>query len=392
MSRGRQGGTGAMTTMDDTTAPRARSAWRRARRAVLALPWLLAMATGCVQAQSGCTPTPLPMGAQGNDLCYGTAAWREPTLGGRWLQQAFDFHRAPGTQPAPLIIWTHPNGSSKSIAPGSVAYTVLVAPALAAGFSFASVEFRHPVVNENEADSPTNPGVPHRDIARAIQFIRANAEALGIDRRNIFLVGGSRGTLALWTALQPDMADPFAADPVLRQSTRVNAVFAYNAQTTYDGIEFADLFLVPPDAEVQKAAWRLEHPKYAQFGSAVRSVGADAPPVMLRYDQAFIGRKVTLQELQATDEVHYPDYGLALCDAYRQVGQFPKCTAVGDPRFDGMPAGYAGYVDFFRLHLRTRPRPVLPPNAAAAAGTGKREGGARAAPAPAPAPRRGSRQ
>lgn len=343
---------------------------RRAGRGLVAGCLLLASAGA--HAQAGCTPTPLPQGAQGMDLCYGPAAWREPALGGRWLQQRFDFYRAGGTQPAPLIIWAHPNGSSKSITPGSVAYSVLVAPALAAGFSFASIEFRHPVVNEDEADSPTNAGVPHRDIARALQFIRANAQALGIDRRNVFLVGGSRGTLGLWTALQDDMADPYATDPVLRQSTRVNAVFAFNAQTTYDGLEFADLFLLPPDDEVQKAAWRLEHPKHAQFGSAVRSVSADDPPVMLRYDQSFIGRKVTLLELEAIDEVHYPDFGLALCDAYQRAGIAQRCWAEGAPRFDDMRQGYAGYVDFFRQHLRRLPRPVLPPNPRDAAGTGKR--------------------
>lgn len=333
---------------------------RHPARALVAA-WLLLASAGA-HAQSGCTPTALPPGAQGMDLCYGPAAWREPALGGRWLEQRFDFYRAGGAQPAPLVIWAHPNGSSKSIAPGSVAYSTLVAPALAAGFSFASIEFRHPVVNEAEADSPTNAGVPHRDIARALQFIRANAAALGIDRRNVFLIGGSRGTLGLWTALQDDMADPAASDPVLRQSTRVNAVFAFNAQTTYDGDEFADLFLLPPDDAIHRAAWRLEHPKYAQFGSAVRSVSADDPPVMLRYDQSFIGRKVTLQELEAVDEVHYPDFGLALCDAYQRAGIAQRCLAEGAPRFDDMRQGYAGYIDFFRQHLRRLPRPVLPPN------------------------------
>ncbi len=332
-------------------------ACRRLQRVGLVL---LLFASAAAQAQSGCIPTALPQGAQGADLCYGPAAWREPTLGGRWLQQQFDFYRAPGTQIAPLIVWAHPSGSSKSIAPGSLAYSVLVAPALAAGFSFASVEFRHPVTNEVEADSPTNPGVPHYDIARALQFMRANALALGIDRRNVFVVGGSRGTLTLWTALQNDMANPYSADPLLRQSTRVNAVFAYNSQTTYDGLQFADLFIVPQDREIAKAAWRLEHPKYAQFGSSVRSVSADDPPAMLRYDQFFIGRQVSLVELEQIDEVHYPDFGLALCGAYRQAGIAAKCMAEAGPQFDGMAQGYAGYVDFFRQHLRALPSPVLP--------------------------------
>jgi acetyl esterase/lipase len=321
---------------------------------------LLCCATA--QAQSGCTPVALTSGTSSKDICYGTATWREPTLGGIWLQQRFDFYRAPGAGGgtlAPLIVWAHPNGGSKLIAPGSGADNVLLKPALAAGFSFASVEFRHPVVNENEADSPTNPGVPHYDLARALQFIRANASALGIDRRNVFVVGGSRGTLSLWTVLQNDMAIPTSPDPVARQSTRANAVFAYNAQTTYDGREFADLFLVEADRPAYKAAWQAQHPKYAQFGSSIQSASADDPPLMLRYDQAFVGRLVTQQELAGVDSVHYPDFGLAICAAYRLAGIGTRCTVEADPRFDGAE-GYNGYVEFFRQHLRGPVKPVLP--------------------------------
>lgn len=302
-----------------------------------------------------CVPTPLPPGAQGADLCYGVAEWNEPTLNGRRLEQAFDFYRVPTSSPAPLVIWAHPNGSSKRLSPDGEVYKALVLPALASGFSFASIEFRHPVTNEAEADSPTNPGVPHRDIARAIQFIRANASALGIDKRNVFLVGGSRGTLTLWTALQDDMAIPDSPDPVARQSKRVNAVFGVNAQTTYDGLEFADLFLVPEDRPVAKAAWRLEHPKYAQFGSAIRSVNAGPrpdPPVMLRYDQPFVRRLITLQELEGMVEVHYPDFGLALCAAYAEAfGSSTRCSADADPRYTHAAGAYAGYIAFFKAHL-----------------------------------------
>lgn len=332
---------------------------RRSRVRAVFAPFAALLVSACASLYAAdalaCTPAPLPPGAQGEDLCYGPAEWDEPTLNGRRLQQAFDFYRAPISAPAPLVIWAHPNGSSKRIVPDGELYKALVSPALAAGFSFASIEFRHPVTNEAEADSPTNPGVPHRDIARAIQFIRANANALGIDKRNVFFVGGSRGTLTLWTALQDDMAIPDSADPVARQSTRVNAVFGVNAQTTYDGVEFADLFLVPADRPVAKAAWRLEHPKYTQFGSAILSVSAGPqpdPPVMLRYDQPFVGRLITLAELDGMSEVHYPDFGLALCAAYLQAfGTSSRCSADSDPRYARAAGAYAGYIAFFKAHL-----------------------------------------
>ncbi|MCX7034859.1 MAG: hypothetical protein NT046_12995 [Arenimonas sp.] len=315
----------------------------------------LLLASAASQAQEGCIPNPLPQAGPGADLCYGPAAWREPSLPDRrWLQQRIDYYPAqPGILSAPLIIYAHANGATKSIAPGSREYLMLVTPALNAGFAFVSVEFRHPVVNSGEADSPTNPGVPHHDIARAVQFIRANAPALDIDSRNIFLLARSRGTLSLWTALQNDLADPNASDPVLRESSRVNAVYAYNAQTTYDGQEFAELFIVPGDREAYKTNFRLRYPKYEQFGSAVRSVTADDPPVKLFYASTFVGRLVTAQELETMDSVHYPGFGVELCAAYQRAGIPEKCEVSHDPPYPDASQVFGDrYVEFFRQYLR----------------------------------------
>jgi hypothetical protein len=46
---------------------------------------------------------------------------------------------------------------------------------------------------------------------------------------------------------------------VRRPSTKVNAVFAIQAQTAHDGIEFADLFVVEPRREVVELAWKAEY-------------------------------------------------------------------------------------------------------------------------------------
>ncbi len=314
----------------------------------------------------GCTPVPLSKDHPTKDLCYGKESWIEPGLNGGPRIQAFDFYAAPGDGARPLVIWAHPNEKTKAIPVGSDLYQALVELALDAGFSFASIEFRHPVVNADLADSATNPGVPHYDVARALQFIRANADALGIDPRNVFFVGKSRGALALWTALQDDMADPYSHDPVARQSTRVNAVFGYNMQTTYRGSEFADLFIVPGDRAEFNAIFEAENPKYLQYGSAIASVNASGlypdPPVMLRYGGAIVPRQLTVEEMFAQDEIHYPNFGPALCQAYlRAFGNPGRCSYVADPRLEGdAKASFEGYIDFFKTYLRARPAPVLP--------------------------------
>ncbi|MDE2593152.1 MAG: hypothetical protein KGL57_02850 [Burkholderiales bacterium] len=338
------------------------------RKSSLAAQWgaltlgaCLALGVGAAQAgpTDGCTPIVLPTPTSGKDICYGTASWLEPTLSNKKLTQRFDFYPAASNKPTPLIIWAHPNEMSKALPTSGAMYKALVSPALAAGFSFASLEFRHPVVNESEASS-NNGVVPHLDVARALQYIRANAQALNIDPANVFFVGQSRGTLALWTALQDDMADPNSSDPVARQSTRVNAVFGVNAQTTYDGLEFDSLFLVPRDRPQADADFIAQHPYYQQFGSAIKSVNAGLlpdPAVKLRYDSKPIKHLLTYDEMLQLDYIHYADFGLALCNAYLNAfGDTSRCLNEASTSFaDNPAAAYANYVDFFKKRLVIQP-------------------------------------
>lgn len=315
---------------------------------VLAMPAVGAYAAGCV-------PIKLTAPVDPQNICYGSVEWSEPTLGGRLLKQNFNLYRPPsaGSAKTPLIVWAHPNGMTKLLPTAQGMYKALVPPALSAGFSFVSLEFRHPVVNEEPG---TQAPVPHTDIARALQFIRANADALGIDGRNVFVVGQSRGTLALWTVLQNDMADPNSTDPVSRESTRANAAWMSNAQTTYDGHEFSELFIVPRDRPTFNAAFDKEHPKHAQFGSAIKSVNAGKqadPPVVLRYDSYVVPKQLTLEEMQKYDAIHYPNFGPALCNAYQAAfGNATRCTYKADPVYQDNPeAAFQGYINFFKKHL-----------------------------------------
>lgn len=333
------------------------------KQKIHARPWAIWACAACLAlaaplapagALDGCTPTMLTAPVPQKGICYGTASWIE---NGNKRKQNFDFYAAASSTPTPLVIWAHPNEMTKALPEDGAMYQALIPPALAAGFSVASIEFRHPVTNEGEAVS--NGGlVPHLDVARALQYIRANAKALNIDPKNIFFAGQSRGTLTLWTALQDDMADA-SGDRVAQQSTRVNAVFGVNAQTTYDGLEFDSLFIVPRDRPTADAAFIAQHPDdYTQFGSAIRSVNAGYqadPPVKLRYDSKPIKRLLTYEEMLQLDYIHYADFGLALCKAYQdKFGDLTRCHYEADERFKDNPLeAYAGYVEFFKKHLKT---------------------------------------
>jgi acetyl esterase/lipase len=315
----------------------------RPTRGTARLALVLALGLSSAAPAAACDPVMLHRLAFGPDLCWGDQTWSEVTLGGAELSQVFDYYPSARSRHAPLIVWFHPDGERHHVDKGSVIDVALLRPALEAGYAFASVEFRHPVIDDYVWNTPNDPRVPHWDVSRATQFLRANAEALGFDRHQVFFVGQSRGALSLWTAEQPDLADPGSPDPVARQSSRALAAWEYQAQTTYRVQEYTTMFLVPRDRLSVDIVWTTLHPKSPEFGSTIDSVAADAPPVVLRYQDGYVDHLVTTQEMRADyDPIHYPDFGPPLCEAYATVGAPAPCRVTFDVpeahAFDGVLA------------------------------------------------------
>jgi acetyl esterase/lipase len=279
------------------------------------------------------------------DVIWGSEVWVDKTYppGRQNFQQSLDFWPVRhGATKQPLIIWAHPGGGTKYIVVQSdpkkpTLYDRIIVPARANGFAVASLEYRHPVHNDDIVPAP------HVDIGLAVQSIRAMADSLGIDPNNIFLMGGSQGNLVVWQGVQPDMQQPGADGPAGRSSL-VNAVYGYNAQATYRGQEIADMFLVPEDRQPFVDDWMVKHPQDPLFGSAIDSVTPAAPPLIVKYERAYFHRLVRWDELT----VHHPDYGLAICEAYAAAGIPDRCQT-----FELVPKDqdYAGAYPFFLSHM-----------------------------------------
>jgi hypothetical protein len=307
---------------------------------------------------------------QARGLCYADGtAWVEQQYGGPadvTYDQRFEFYRSsalPKTQAVPLIIWSHPNGPTQvmiknDVGPNETSPLMekLVVPAVKSGFAFMSIQFRHPRASQSADPKKFDPHVPNTDIANAVQWVRSRAAGLGVDPDNIFLVGQSRGSLALLTAFMADQRVANAGD-WHSQSSKPNAVFAAQAQTTYEHVELRDTFFehfstvpVPPDTQpgfdyhayLDRNDLPVIHP-----GSALASLDLKDPPFWVRYERAPtdhgnvavvpIGSRVapegedplkygTCYEPQATDypkiaesgcfDEHHPNFGAALSKAF----------------------------------------------------------------------------
>lgn len=120
-------------------------------------------------------------------------------------------------------------------------------------FSFASgrVALAHPEP-QGEGSNPQSDGARldyiMRDGARAVQFLRYLGRQLGISNLRVAVSGESAGGgAAAWIGFSPEMAVPNHPDPVLRESTRIQAVGHVYSQVTYRFSRWPELLGVPRD-------------------------------------------------------------------------------------------------------------------------------------------------
>jgi hypothetical protein len=365
------------------------------------------------------------------NLCYGNSAldWREKRYGSPVtdpfvpdnvrLDRRFEMYR-PGAptelrQKVPLVIYAHPNGASErmagldGLAPTEY-FEKRVLQAVNNGFAFMSVQFRHP-----RASLPDLPGgpppsepfaIPNTDIATAVQWARSRADGLGIDAENIFLLGQSRGSLTVLTALMDDQRSTAPGLPdYRRESSKPRAVFGVQAQTSYRHDQLRDLFAMRYASTAASAEiWNLKpqfsecfiggkgslfdyhchfdkaDPTFAISGSALMALDRGDPPIWLRYDRdptdpatvVPIGIAIAKKGADQSKgdcfeppsrtgscfDVHHANFGLALTQAFRAltqtIGQTASVTAQYGGTFSMEEASeqfYDNYYCFFIEHL-----------------------------------------
>lgn len=151
-------------------------------------------------------------------------------------RNVLDFYQAESKTPTPLIVYIHGGGfvggDKKSLNPA------LAERALVAGISVAAIHYRF--VDGRDVIFP----VPQHDGARSVQFLRTKAKEWNLDPDRVACFGGSAGAgISMWIGWHEDLADPANSDPVLRQSTRIQAIGTFGGQATYDPIKIKELIV-----------------------------------------------------------------------------------------------------------------------------------------------------
>jgi iduronate 2-sulfatase len=156
---------------------------------------------------------------------------------GEHERHVLDFWQAESEKPTPLVMVVHGGGWSGGSKERMMRFAD--APALLkAGISVAAINYR---LMKHSQDVAPPVKAPLHDAARALQFLRSKAKDWNIDPTRIGAAGGSAGACSsLWLLYHDDLADPESADPVERQSSRLNCAAVMGAQTTLDPVQMKE--------------------------------------------------------------------------------------------------------------------------------------------------------
>ncbi len=254
-------------------------------------------------------PTPGPRGAPPPDISNQSY--------GPYARNVLDLWLAQSDVPAPLVIYFH-GGGFRGGDKSSLNLKLLLG-LLERGISVAAANYRL-------SDEAPFPAQMH-DAARAVQFLRLQAQEYGLDPGRFGATGGSAGAgISLWLAFHDDLADLDNVDPVLQQSTRLSVAVVYAAQSSYDPRFFRELFeteqmdpgLLPFYGMNSFAD--IDSPQFFPLfeeASPVNHLTADDPPVMLFYPQP---NQPLPPNPGHRDYIHHPKFGIYLKQEMDELG------------------------------------------------------------------------
>jgi acetyl esterase/lipase len=168
------------------------------------------------------------------DIPYSVQPTHKDVKYGKYDRNILDFWKVDSDKPAPVLVYIH-GGGLKAGSKEKAAKLGIIKKCLSMGIHFASINYRYAYRSVEDLSDPQRTGKPgcFFDGARAIQYIRYNAQEWNVDKKKVIAFGNSAGGgITLFLGLQDDIADPDSEDEVLRQSSRLFAMGHFASQPT----------------------------------------------------------------------------------------------------------------------------------------------------------------
>jgi len=235
-------------------------------------------------------------------------------------RNVLDLWLAPSDTPTPLLVNIHGGGFRGG--DKSKINRDLIENMNKEGISVASINYRlteKGLLNDGENMYPA----PMHDGARALQFLRYNAAKYNLDKTRFAATGGSAGgCMLMWLGFHPDLAQPDHKDPVLRESSRLQALAPRGGQSClhgptvlkWFGVESLNLSkqkgVVQSSSEVKQLTARQL--ALGLDASPITHLTPDDPPIYLLYN----GPNEPVDEQTPWGTwVHHPVFGIKLKEA-----------------------------------------------------------------------------
>jgi hypothetical protein len=285
-------------------------------------------------------------------------------------RNVLDLWLAPSDKLTPLLVNIHGGGFRSGDKRGKIS-SDLIENMNKEGISVASINYRltkEGLLKEGKNMYPA----PMHDGARALQFLRYNANKYNLDKTRFAATGGSAGgCMLMWLGFHPDLAQPDHKDPVLRESSRLQVLAPRGGQTCVHGPTLLKWFgvkslnLSKREGIIQSSS-EVKQPTAKQLAlsldaSPITHLTPDDPPIYLFYG----GPNEPVDEATLWGTwVHHPMFGIKLKEAMEDyLGMECYLEYV-----DGPPVTeYESQQDFIIRKLKSQPKDAIKSNPQAGA-------------------------
>ncbi len=277
-------------------------------------------------------------------------------------RNVLDLWLAPSDKPTPLLVNIHGGGFIGG--DKSKISAAMIKMMHKQGISVASINYRFKEEGKSrfEGESPLYPTILH-DGARALQFLRYKASKYNLDKAKFAATGGSAGgQMLMWLGFHPDLAQADHEDPVLRESSRLQALAPRGGQTTSHYPTMLKWFGVKSLNWGKKGGVIIPSSETLQFTDKELTLMSDAspinhwtkddPPIYLYYSGA---NEPVDETTPFVTWVHHPMFGIKLEEAMYNKGMEPFLEYKNGPPV----SKYTSQYDFIIQTLKSLPSAAI---------------------------------